>query len=595
MNIRQIFQESLEEDLADDLDFYSEKISAFMDKSKDNYNKVCEFIDNELNKPDENIGELDLDELKKLYNHISMNESLNESVEWDDLNGTEQSAAEAALANIKNGSELEDAVHGAVAMYNDANSDEEYEDEEFYGEEADYTKVLDYVKNHESLTEAKKELPVFVKMYNAWPELMGRIMKDLDIDEDDYPDLFAVPEDIQNSLIKEFLSEVKDKIKYEAKNGIFKDTEIPTAAIDMLKKYKNEILTEDNEHIEKPEEFSAIELRTLSEDNLETLLNNAPSGSIIHNIYENWWTKKTLEKGEQPTESIVKKCQGYKQNYFAPVPTKNHVTWWEVGGSEKYIYDLIKIILGKSKYYTVSDGNTFDFKESINEDKYTRDELFDKFGTDDLDIINAGNEETVELAADDSGAIVEQLQKVLKRNKSLEDKVKALQEKVSVGYAKEINLQEEIENYKQQLSKLSEKTKEIKVLTEKLAKAEKIIQENRKKSEGNISNLNESILSKDETNKKLKKNISDLNEAVDKKNSKIRSLNEQISKYKDQLSSKDNDIEQYAQKLSLLMDQEDIWKSLSKEAIKRGEDFSVETVMNRWRQLFENLAHFKSI
>lgn len=57
----------------------------------------------------------------------------------------------------------------------------------------------------------------------------------------------------------------------------------------------------------------------------------------------------------------------------------------------------------------------------------------------------------------------------------------------------------------------------------------------------------------------------------------------------------ENSIEQYAQKLSLLMDQEDIWKSLSKEAIKRGEDFSVETVMNRWRQLFEDLVPAKSI
>lgn len=56
----------------------------------------------------------------------------------------------------------------------------------------------------------------------------------------------------------------------------------------------------------------------------------------------------------------------------------------------------------------------------------------------------------------------------------------------------------------------------------------------------------------------------------------------------------ENSIEQYAKKLSLLMDQEDIWKSLSKEAIKRGEDFSVETVMNRWRQLFEDLVPAKS-
>jgi glycosyltransferase involved in cell wall biosynthesis len=56
----------------------------------------------------------------------------------------------------------------------------------------------------------------------------------------------------------------------------------------------------------------------------------------------------------------------------------------------------------------------------------------------------------------------------------------------------------------------------------------------------------------------------------------------------------ENSIEQYAQKLSLLMDREDIWKSLSEGAIKRNADFSVETVMNRWRQLFEDLVPAKS-
>lgn len=261
---------------------------------------------------------------------IFFQESLNEAIEWADLNGTEQSAVEAALANIKNGSTVEDAVQGAVTMYNDANSEEEYADEDFFEEEANYAKVLDYVKQ----------------------------------------------------------------------------------------------------------------------------------------------------------------------------------------------------------------------SQDLNEEKYTQDELFDKFGTDDLDIINAGNEEEVELAADTDGAVVEQLQKILKRNKSLESKIKTLQEKISVSYAKEISLQEELENYKQQVSKLSKKTKEIKVLTEKLSKAEKLIEENKEKAEGNISNLNESIKSKDVDNTNLKKNISALNEKVDAKNSRIKSLNEQISKYKDELSSKDNDIEQ---------------------------------------------------
>lgn len=38
-----------------------------------------------------------------------------------------------------------------------------------------------------------------------------------------------------------------------------------------------------------------------------------------------------------------------------------------------------------------------DFEESLKEASYTKDELFDKFGTDNLDIINAGNEEDVVL------------------------------------------------------------------------------------------------------------------------------------------------------------------------------------------------------
>lgn len=515
-------EEAIEEDLADELDFYSDEISKFMDKSKKNYKVVCDFIDNDLNKPDENIGELDINELKKLYKHItknelltescdgwiafyngkkleinkseadnlysakqkaikelkvpksklgllaikpSYNESLNEALEWDDLNGTEQSAVEAALVEINNGSTIEDAARGAVTMYNEENADPEYEDEDFYMEEADLQKVLMYLKTHST------DLP--------WDE----------------------PSDEQLAWEEENLEEDLDGT---------------------------------------PQEFSALELRNMSSDELESLLDEAPIGSVIHNIYDNWWTKKKLKDGKEPTESIVEKHRGYKQNYYAPVPTKDRITWWTVGGSEKHKFDLIKIILGKNKYYTVSDGETFD----LNEAKYTRDELFDKFGTDDLDIINAGNEEVVELAADGDGALVEQLQKILKHNKSLEEQVKKLQEKISVGYAKEIELKEELDSYKQKVTKLSEKTKEIKVLNEKLSKAENKLEESMKTAADNTSTLNESIKSKEQSNKKLEKNIANLNEAIDKKNIKIRSLNEEINKYKAEIDSKNTDIEQ---------------------------------------------------
>ena len=291
----------------------------------DSYGKDCLYrIDNNNNlcaTPVEAYGE---------ENTVSASDYLGEALNWEDLNSTEQSAAETALVEMKNGSTIEDAVHGAVTMYNEENADPEYEDKDFYMEEADYQKVLDYVKGHSEMNEAK----------------------------------------------------------------------------------------------------------------------------------------------------------------------------------------------------------------------YTRDELFDKFGTDDLDIINAGNEEVVELAADGDGALVEQLQKILKHNKSLEEQVKKLQEKISVGYAKEIELKEELDSYKQKVTKLSEKTKEIKVLNEKLSKAENKLEESIKTAADNTSTLNESIKSKEQSNKKLEKNIANLNEAIDKKNIKIRSLNEEINKYKTEIDSKNADIEQ---------------------------------------------------
>lgn len=363
--------------------------------------------------------------------------SLTEDISWDDLNGTEQSAVEAALVEISNGSTVEDAVHGAIAMYNEENTNSDYEDEDFYMEEADYTKVLDYVTSHTQ-------------------------------------DIYQEPDSLEEAFGKDY-SDIPEIKSINYRNN--KSNMLP--GISNMKAF-----------------IQALE-------------------EVGEPIFKIRSSRFPLSHGDIKDEWVDIKRNG-----------------WSVGKT----WD--SSLSGFNEVYICKKLN-----EELNEDKYTRDELFDKFGTDNLDIINAGNEETVELADDNDVAIVEQLQKILKQNKSLEEKVKSLQEKISVGYAKEMELKEELDTYKQKVSKLSKRTKEIKVLTEKLSKAEKILKDNKLQAEGKISTLNESIQSKGSENKDLKKNISDLNEAVDRKNSKIRSLNEQIAEYKDQLSSKDNDIE----------------------------------------------------
>ena len=59
------------------------------------------------------------------------------------------------------------------------------------------------------------------------------------------------------------------------------------------------------------------------------------------------------------------------------------------------------------------------------------------------------------VAAENDGALIEQLQNIIKQNKSLEQKITEIQEKLSVSYAKEMKLTEQIECYKQKVSKLS--------------------------------------------------------------------------------------------------------------------------------------------
>lgn len=451
------FKESLNESCDGWIAFYNgKKLEITKDEADSIYNAKQKAI-KELKVPKSKMG---LFTIKPAYN-----ESLNEAIEWDDLNGTEQSAVETALVEISNGSTVEDAVRGAVTMYNEENANPDYEDEDFYMEEANLQRVMDYVQSHD------KTVP--------WTE----------------------PSDEQIAF---------DNDNYEKKYG--------------------EPLTEGAVTPKKKIPLTAKEFKyTMSYNGESSDINSAVV--IIPN---------GIKLNDDSFMDAVVHCEdtaGKEINFNSVSEAQD---WIDTYGDDC----LYRIDNNNELHATPSQAYDIDNSEELTEEKYTRDELFDKFGTDNLDIINSGNEEEVELADDNDMAMVEQLQNILKLNKTLEEKVKSLQEKLSVGYAKEMELKEDLDTYKQKVTKLSKKTKEVQVLTEKLAKAEKMLKDNKAQAEGRISTLNESIQSKGSENDDLKKDISNLNEAIDKKNSKIRSLNEQIREYKDQLSSKEDDIKQ---------------------------------------------------
>lgn len=135
--------------------------------------------------------------------------------------------------------------------------------------------------------------------------------------------------------------------------------------------------------------------------------------------------------------------------------------------------------------------------------------------------------------ADNIGALIEQLDNTLAENTELKLKIKALQEQLSVGNAKEVKLNEQLSKYKDSTSVLSESAKEVKNL------------------KAQITKLNEELVEKDEQLKQIqnvKAHLSErlqkhsttqtqLNEDIKKKDLEIKSLNDKYQKLSEEMNS----------------------------------------------------------
>lgn len=187
------------------------------------------------------------------------------------------------------------------------------------------------------------------------------------------------------------------------------------------------------------------------------------------------------------------------------------------------------------------------------------------------------------IAAEDDGALIEQLQNIIKQNKSLEQKITEIQEKLSVSYAKEMKLTEQIECYKQKVSKLSEKTKEIKVLNEKLSKAQHINKQSKLEAEDSITKLNESIKSKDDKYEELVKTNTSLKESIGQKDSTITSLKEEIRKLKLDSKSKLRKVEELEESLSTTQKDLDQFKEQYSKKLQKQ-----NTVIEKYQRVAKN-------
>ena len=166
-------------------------------------------------------------------------------------------------------------------------------------------------------------------------------------------------------------------------------------------------------------------------------------------------------------------------------------------------------------------------------------------------------EEVFASAADDNGALLEELQEALKHQVELEQEIKSLQEKLSVCYTKEARYAKVLETAQTNLATANAATEaekaESKKLAEKLESMKSII------SEQNITikSLNESIKEKDSECVKLNENLAQsekinrkLTEGVNAKDKDIKSLNESLEAEKTRLNESVENLKKQNAKLN---------------------------------------------
>lgn len=199
-----------------------------------------------------------------------------------------------------------------------------------------------------------------------------------------------------------------------------------------------------------------------------------------------------------------------------------------------------------------------------------------------------------EEANNNGDSLVDELQNAILENQNLQDKIANLQEKLSVCYAKEFDFEDEIDNYKKQISKLSESIKTIgplkkrvTVLEEKLNTSKQQIidsttdlehsQDIIAKLNSKIYQLKESIKEKDCTIKSLNENINDLNNQIDITNDKLNTSNKDsnqlIESLKEQLLNANKDLQlkqkQYSNNLEKQNQLVERYKKIAKSSVDK--------------------------
>lgn len=198
----------------------------------------------------------------------------------------------------------------------------------------------------------------------------------------------------------------------------------------------------------------------------------------------------------------------------------------------------------------------------------------------DESLDNINDEDSEELAVDDTKAEFEELQEALKENNELANTITSLQEKLSVSYAKEAELQEEVNKYSKSIRRLSNEARQVSSLKAKVSSLNEelnSIQDQLNKKDVALKQARNNSLKVFENNKILNEKYSTEQSQVTRLSHKLSSLTESYENEKKELNENIADLrntieiknKEYSQKLQKSNTLVEKYKKIASKAVDK--------------------------
>ena len=283
-----------------------------------------------------------------------------------------------------------------------------------------------------------------------------------------------------------------------------------------------------NESVEKASEND----RKIMKETID-LINNQLNESNIARVTKKFYD---VDKAKKFLHSLDDSLRPAMDTFDTEDNNGNIITWWEVYYDEP-LTESISPFAYTTVINAINDGIEDDDKEALQ--NYLQDIIkYCRSIAEDYDIFveSIDTEESESMPVDNAEGLVEELQKALKENNELAGTITKLQEKLSVSYAKEADLQEEVNRYFRSVKKLSEECKKVEPLKTKVESLTEELDTSKKTINSNSNALKNSRMNLKE---QLEKNQA-LHKEVNEKDNYIRQLKENLSSIKSEFKDKED-------------------------------------------------------